>query len=125
MKFFSSQPLATSGDLIDRIDDALREMVATRELPGALSDAILYALFGGGKRVRPLLCLRSCEAVGGKVEGSLPAAVAIELIHTFSLVHDDLPAMDDDDTRRGRPTLHMHTNEAMAVLAGDAMTSLA
>lgn len=125
MRFFQPKPSLSDADLIDRIDASLRSMVASCELPASLSDAILYALFGGGKRVRPVLCLRSCEAVGGKIEAALPAAAAIELIHTFSLVHDDLPAMDDDDIRRGRPTLHKHTNEAMAILAGDAMTALA
>ena len=100
-------------------------MVESRDLPASLCEAILYSLFGGGKRVRPVLCLRSCEAVGGRIDVALPAAAAIELIHTFSLVHDDLPAMDDDDIRRGRSTLHKHANEAMAILAGDAMTTLA
>src|SRR5690606_8614640 len=78
-----------------------------------------------GKRLRPVLTVRCCEAVGGNANAALPAAAAIELIHCFSLVHDDLPAMDDDDLRRGRPTLHKHTSDAMAILAGDAMTSLA
>lgn len=94
-------------------------------MPSNLKEAIRYSLFGGGKRIRPLLCLRCCIACGGAAKDAVSAAAAIELIHTFSLVHDDLPAMDDDDLRRGRPTLHKHTNEAMAILAGDAMTAMA
>jgi len=111
--------------LIDRVDAALRSFVDSRALPTSLIDAISYSLFGGGKRVRPVLCLRSCDVVGGTAEAAMPGACAIELIHTFSLVHDDLPAMDDDALRRGRPTLHKQTSEAMAILAGDAMTALA
>ena len=119
------QAKVSGNALIDRIDSTLRSFVTSRALPASLIDAISYALFGGGKRVRPVLCLRACDVVGGTVDAALPDACAIELIHTFSLVHDDLPAMDDDDLRRGRPTLHKHTNEAMAILAGDAMTALA
>ena len=119
------QAKVSGNALIDRIDSILRSFVTSRALPASLIDAISYALFGGGKRVRPVLCLRACDVVGGTVDAALPGACAIELIHTFSLVHDDLPAMDDDDLRRGRPTLHKHTNEAMAILAGDAMTALA
>lgn len=119
------QAKVSGNALIDRIDSTLRSFVTSRALPASLIDAISYALFGGGKRVRPVLCLRACDVVGGTVDAALPGACAIELIHTFSLVHDDLPAMDDDDLRRGRPTLHKHTNEAMAILAGDAMTALA
>lgn len=96
-----------------------------RSLPAILRDAVKYALLGPGKRFRPALVLRSCEAVGGEFTDAYAPAAAIEMIHAFSLVHDDLPAMDDDDLRRGRPTLHRHTNEAMAILAGDAMMSLA
>jgi geranylgeranyl pyrophosphate synthase len=99
--------------------------LAARPLPQNLRDAIAYALLGGGKRVRPLLVRLSCEAVGGRVADSLAAAAAMEMVHTFSLVHDDLPAMDDDDLRRGRPTLHRHSGEAMAILAGDALLGLA
>jgi geranylgeranyl diphosphate synthase type II len=96
-----------------------------RPLPANLREAIRYAVFGPGKRLRPILVVRACEAVGGAPEAAHAPAAAIELIHCFSLVHDDLPAMDDDDLRRGRPTLHRHTNEAMAILAGDAMMGLA
>lgn len=107
------------------IDNALREAIARLGLPGNLREAIEYALLAEGKRVRPLLAWHSCEAVGGKGSWALGAAVAVELIHAFSLVHDDLPAMDDDDLRRGRATLHIAHGEAMAILAGDAMLPIA
>lgn len=107
------------------VEAYMRAFVEARPLPGNLADAVLYSLLGPGKRLRPILIVRSCEAVGGTVDAALPAAAAMEMIHCFSLVHDDLPAMDDDDLRRGRPTLHKHTSEAMAILAGDAMTVLA
>lgn len=84
-----------------------------------------YAVLDGGKRLRPLLVWHVCEAAGGDPRTALPAAAAVELVHAFSLVHDDLPAMDDDDLRRGKPTLHVHAGEAMAILAGDALFSLA
>jgi geranylgeranyl diphosphate synthase, type II len=88
---------------------------------GKLEDTIRYALESGGKRVRPVLCLAVAEAAGGEVESALPAAAAIELVHTFSLVHDDLPALDDDDERRGRPSAHVAHGEGVALLAGDAL----
>ena len=96
-----------------------------RPLAPNLGQAVRYALLGGGKRLRPILVVRSCEALGGGTDQALAPAAAVEMIHAFSLVHDDLPAMDDDDLRRGRPTLHKHTSEAMAILAGDVLTSLA
>ncbi|MFI4859582.1 MAG: polyprenyl synthetase family protein [Phycisphaerales bacterium JB063] len=117
--------LPTDAELIARVDDRLRRFVEQMYIPANLRDAITYALFGGGKRIRPLLCLRSCIACGGTAADAVSAAGAVELIHCFSLVHDDLPAMDDDDLRRGRATLHRHTSEAMAILAGDAMTATA
>jgi geranylgeranyl diphosphate synthase type II len=80
-----------------------------------------YSLLAGGKRLRPILALAACEAVGGRIEEALDAACAVEFIHTYSLVHDDLPAMDDDDFRRGRPTSHKRFGEAVAILAGDAL----
>lgn len=120
----AKQSTPTDAELIKRVGDLLKRYIQ-HETCASLTAGIDYALFGGGKRIRPILCFRSYQAVGGLYEGALPAAAAIELIHTFSLVHDDLPAMDDDDFRRGRPTLHKHTNEAMAILAGDAMTALA
>ncbi len=110
-----------------------RQKIVERELArrakfkgyGQLGEAMQYALLDGGKRLRPILVLAACESVGGKVEAAYPAACAIEMIHTYSLVHDDLPAMDDDALRRGRPTLHVRSGEAMAILAGDAMLTLA
>lgn len=108
-----------------RVDKALAAAVNARGLPAPLTEAVLYAALGPGKRTRPLLCLRACEAVGGRVEDALPAAIAIEMVHAFSLVHDDLPAMDDDDLRRGRATTHVKFGEALAILAGDALQSLA
>ncbi|MDP2312131.1 MAG: polyprenyl synthetase family protein [Pseudomonadota bacterium] len=89
--------------------------------PATLREACLYPLQTGGKRVRPLLTLAACEAVGGDWRVAVPAAVAIELLHTYSLVHDDLPCMDDDDERRGRPTVHVKYGENVAVLVGDAL----
>jgi geranylgeranyl diphosphate synthase type II len=88
---------------------------------GGLEDTMRYALEPGGKRVRPVLCLAVCEAAGGDVDEALPAAAAIELVHTFSLVHDDLPALDDDAERRGRPSAHAAVGEGVALLAGDAL----
>ncbi|TVQ60766.1 MAG: polyprenyl synthetase family protein [Phycisphaerales bacterium] len=94
-------------------------------LPDSLREAVEYSALAPGKRLRPVLALLACESVGSSRERALPAAAALELIHAFSLVHDDLPAMDDDDLRRGRPTAHVRFGEAMAILSGDAMLSLA
>ncbi|NLF38643.1 polyprenyl synthetase family protein [bacterium] len=93
--------------------------------PARLHEAMRYSVMAGGKRLRPLLALAACEAVGGAAAVALPAACAIELIHTYSLIHDDLPCMDDDDLRRGRPTCHKVYGEALALLAGDALLTLA
>jgi geranylgeranyl pyrophosphate synthase len=90
-------------------------------VPASLRDACLYPLKTGGKRIRPLLALAACEAVGGDWRHAVPAALAVELLHTYSLVHDDLPSMDDDDERRGRPTVHVQFGENVAVLVGDAL----
>ncbi len=90
-------------------------------LPGSLHDSMRYSVFAGGKRIRPILMAAACEAVGGKTEDVLPAAAAIEMIHSYSLIHDDLPAMDDDDLRRGKPTNHKVYGEAIAILAGDGL----
>ena len=84
-------------------------------------EAMRYSVFAGGKRLRPILCLAAAQAVGGKSEAAMPAACALEMIHTYSLIHDDLPAMDDDDLRRGKPTSHVVFGEAIAILAGDAL----
>ncbi len=89
--------------------------------PQKLMDAMRYSVFAGGKRLRPILMLAATEAVGGETEAVLPAACAMECIHTYSMIHDDLPAMDDDDFRRGKPTNHIVYGEAMAVLAGDGL----
>lgn len=121
-----SEPAVTQQSaVVTAINDALRSYATTTTIRGTLADAINYALLGGGKRLRPILAWRCAEAAGGNGRASLPAGVGVELIHAFSLVHDDLPCLDDDDLRRGRPTLHKHTNEAMALLAGDAMLTLA
>jgi geranylgeranyl diphosphate synthase, type II len=90
-------------------------------LPAVLHQAMRYSVFAGGKRLRPILVMAACEAVGGAAERVLPAACAMEMIHTYSLIHDDLPAMDDDDFRRGRATNHKVYGEANAILAGDAL----
>jgi farnesyl diphosphate synthase len=92
--------------------------------PQKLKDAISYALMSGGKRVRPALAYLGCEVVGGNAEMAIPAGVAVEMIHTYSLIHDDLPCMDDDSLRRGQATVHVEFDEATAVLAGDALQSL-
>ena len=117
----SSHPL----DPVAQTDAYLRASIDRLALPPNLHDAVIYSLLGPGKRLRPILAWRSCQAAGGQGPESLPAAAAVELVHAFSLVHDDLPAMDDDDLRRGRPTLHKHTTEAMAILAGDGMLTFA
>ncbi len=93
--------------------------------PNHLQQAIRYTLLNAGKRLRPLLVLMSSRACGGKVTAAMPAACAVEMIHTYSLIHDDLPAMDDDQLRRGRPTCHIQFDEATAILAGDALIPLA
>ncbi|MEX1116774.1 MAG: polyprenyl synthetase family protein [Akkermansiaceae bacterium] len=92
-----------------------------KERPATIHAAMRYSVFAGGKRLRPVLCLAAAEACGGKISNALAPACAVELMHTYSLVHDDLPAMDDDDLRRGRPTCHKVYGEGMAVLCGDAL----
>jgi geranylgeranyl diphosphate synthase type II len=105
-----------------RIDSALDKFLPKEtELPHSLHKAMRYSIFAGGKRVRPILMLAACQAVGGDTERAIPAACAMEMIHTYSLIHDDLPAMDDDDFRRGNPTNHKVFGEAIAILAGDAL----
>ncbi len=89
--------------------------------PDSIHRAMRHAVFAGGKRLRPVLCIAACDACGGGVDSAIPAACAVELLHTYSLVHDDLPAMDDDDLRRGRPTCHKVFGEAVAILCGDAL----
>ena len=112
--------------LLDSIEAALSEALLLHEdAPPRLIEACRHAVLGGGKRLRPLLCVRCAEAVGGSAADALSAACAVELVHCFSLVHDDLPALDDDDLRRGRPTVHRAFDEATAILAGDYLMGLA
>jgi geranylgeranyl diphosphate synthase type II len=104
------------------VDAALERWLPVQgERPPQVHEAMRYSVFAGGKRLRPLLALFACEAVGADPAEAMPAAVALELIHTYSLIHDDLPAMDDDDFRRGRPTCHKVYGEAIAILAGDGL----
>ncbi|MGH9346155.1 MAG: polyprenyl synthetase family protein [Vicinamibacterales bacterium] len=98
-----------------------RALPSPPDCPAVVADAMRYSITAGGKRLRPVLCLASADAVGGDRTLALPAACAVELIHTYSLIHDDLPAMDDDTMRRGRPTLHVVAGEGMAILAGDGL----
>jgi geranylgeranyl diphosphate synthase, type II len=112
--------MQTADELRDAVEAYLDSLTLTPEL-GGLEEALRYSLESGGKRVRPVLCLAVAEANGASVEDALPAAAALELVHTFSLVHDDLPAMDDDDERRGRPSAHVAFGEAVALLSGDAL----
>ncbi|TMW83364.1 hypothetical protein EJD97_001923 [Solanum chilense] len=107
-----------------KVNKALDEAVPMQE-PIKVHEAMRYSLLAGGKRVRPILCMASCEVVGGDESLAIPAACAVEMIHTMSLVHDDLPCMDNDDLRRGKPTNHKVFGENTAVLAGDALLSLA
>nr|WP_238392378.1 farnesyl diphosphate synthase [Paenibacillus antri] len=105
-----------------RVADELGTIVPEAwDVPAPLRESMAYSLLAGGKRLRPAFALAAAEAAGGDPEEALPAACAVELIHTYSLIHDDLPAMDDDDFRRGRPTNHKVFGEAMAILAGDAL----
>ncbi|MEG1857575.1 MAG: polyprenyl synthetase family protein, partial [Pseudoflavonifractor sp.] len=108
-----------------RIDEYLTALFAHREPKADLYDAMLYSLLAGGKRIRPVMTLEVCRMCGGDVECALPFACAVEMVHTYSLIHDDLPCMDDDDLRRGRPTNHRVYGEATAVLAGDALLTAA
>jgi geranylgeranyl diphosphate synthase type II len=102
------------------VEDHLAGLPLAEEL-GELEEALRYSLLGGGKRIRPVLCLATGEALGRDAAEVLPAACALELVHTFSLVHDDLPALDDDDLRRGQPSSHVRYGEGVAILAGDAL----
>lgn len=111
--------LKTRAKVIDKALDQFLPRLRNR--PSTIHGAMRYCVFAGGKRLRPILCTTAAEACGGTVEPSLRPACAVELIHTYSLVHDDLPCMDDDDLRRGRPTCHKVYGEGMAVLCGDAL----
>jgi geranylgeranyl diphosphate synthase type II len=104
------------------VDEALDGILPSAdELPASVHKSMRYSVFAGGKRIRPILMLAACDAVGGDLAHAMPAACAMEMIHTYSLIHDDLPAMDDDDFRRGNPTNHKVFGEAIAILAGDAL----
>lgn len=110
----------------EEIDGFLEAVIPhSSTAPAALHEAIRYSLFAGGKRVRPILTLAAAETIGRPAIGILPIACSVELIHTYSLIHDDLPAMDNDDYRRGKPTNHMVFGEAIAILAGDSLLTLA
>ncbi len=108
------------------VDDHLNRLLPQPEGPsGQVVEAMRYSLSAGGKRVRPILMMAACEAVGGDFSRIMPAACAMECVHTYSLIHDDLPAMDDDDLRRGKPTCHKVFGEAIAILAGDGLLTYA
>jgi geranylgeranyl diphosphate synthase, type II len=126
----SNTPFSSFSDLAQslgpRIDAALDVRSNFGEgCPARLREAMRYSLLAPGKRMRPMLVLLAAEACGGLIETAMPAACAVEMIHAYSLIHDDLPAMDDDDLRRGRPTCHKAFDEAVAILAGDALLTLA
>ncbi|MSR40613.1 MAG: polyprenyl synthetase family protein [Phycisphaerales bacterium] len=116
---------ATHAALLEHIEASLAATIEHADLAPQLRDACRHALLGGGKRLRPLLVMESARAAGGSTESALAAATAIELVHAFSLVHDDLPALDNDLVRRGLPTVHAKYGEALAILAGDALLTLA
>lgn len=110
----------------DAVDKALETLVPpAKTFPPSVFEAMRYSLFAGGKRVRPILAIAAAEALGAKQQGLLPIAGSLELIHTYSLIHDDLPAMDNDDFRRGRPTCHKVYGDAIAILAGDGLLNMA
>ncbi|MDO9567348.1 MAG: polyprenyl synthetase family protein [Candidatus Desulfaltia sp.] len=109
----------------NHINNSLNEILRDRLSSSRIVSAMEYSLMAGGKRIRPVLCIAAAEAVGGKADKVLPAACAIEMIHTYSLIHDDLPAIDNDGLRRGKPTCHVAFDEATAILAGDALLTLA
>jgi geranylgeranyl diphosphate synthase type II len=112
--------MRTADELRDAVEAYLGSLAFVPDL-GALEAPLRYSLESGGKRIRPLLCLAVAETNGASLDDALPAAAALELVHTFSLVHDDLPALDDDDERRGRPSAHVAFGEGVALLAGDAL----
>ncbi len=111
--------------MTNALESALRRHLPRRGVPPRLRAAMEYTLFNAGKRLRPALVLETCRALGGSLRDALPAACAIEYVHTYSLIHDDLPAMDDDDVRRGKPSNHRRFDEATAILAGDALQAAA
>ncbi len=112
-------------DYLSLIEEALDRYSAAFDLPELFRKSMRYSLLSGGKRIRACLCLACCELVGGQVEDALPFAAALEMIHAYSLIHDDLPAMDDDDMRRGKPSSHKAFGEGNAILAGDGLLTMA
>lgn len=115
--------LSKKKEIVDKALDA--RVLPAKTFPPSVFEAMRYSLFAGGKRIRPILAIAAAEAMGAKTAGFLPIAGSLELIHTYSLIHDDLPAMDNDDFRRGRPTCHRQYGEAIAILAGDGLLNLA
>src|SRR5436190_1172813 len=111
--------------LAKSLEKSLDRLLPRKGVPARLQAAMRYTLFNAGKRIRPALLLQVCQDLGGDIKNALPSACAIEYIHTYSLIHDDLPAMDDDDFRRGKPSSHRKFDEATAILAGDALLTAA
>jgi geranylgeranyl diphosphate synthase type II len=107
------------------VNDYLDKLMQIHEAPEIIIEGMKYSVTAGGKRIRPILALSICSGLGGNIEDAMPLACSIELIHTYSLIHDDLPAMDNDDLRRGKPTNHKVYGEANAILAGDALLNYA
>ena len=103
------------------VEEALQRYLPENGIPAEIYEAVRYSVFNGGKRIRPILCMAAAEAVGGDLAQVMPVACALEFIHSYSLIHDDLPSMDNDDFRRGKPTCHKVFGENMAILAGDAL----
>lgn len=103
------------------VEEALQRYLPEDDIPADIYKAVRYSVFNGGKRIRPILCLAAAESIGGDLAPAIPVACALELIHTYSLIHDDLPSMDNDDFRRGKPTCHKVFGENIAILAGDAL----
>ena len=112
-------------DYLPLIEEALDRYSGSFDLPELFARSMRYSLLSGGKRIRACLCLACCELVGGRAEDALPFAAALEMIHAYSLIHDDLPAMDDDDMRRGKPSSHKAFGEGNAILAGDGLLTMA
>lgn len=123
--FQTALPIQNVEDLLRQIEDALETSTPLGECPARLGEAMRYSLLAPGKRLRPLLVLLAAQACGGTIKAAIPAACAVEMVHAYSLIHDDLPAMDNDDLRRGRPTCHKVFGEALAILAGDALLTSA
>lgn len=113
-------------DKVTAVDETLKELLPSKDIyPSEIHEAMHYSIFAGGKRLRPILCMAGVEALGQDHRSILPVACSLEMIHTYSLIHDDLPAMDNDDYRRGKPTNHKVFGQGIAILAGDALLTLA